>query len=383
MKGTKQDVRVFEPYMRRALQLAEKARGMTSPNPMVGAVVVRDGKIVGEGYHERAGGPHAEVIALREAGELAKGSTLVVTLEPCNHYGKTPPCTDAILKAGVSRVVIGIRDPNPLNAPGGAVRLREAGVEVDIGLLAERVAKQNEIFLKHIATGRPFVLVKVAMSLDGRIARRVGERTKLTCWESTEEVHRLRSEYDAILVGIGTVKVDDPLLTSRPSSEIFKNPVRVVLDPRAEIDLNSRIAQTAEQVRSVVVVSRGIDPTRRERLKAAGLEVIEVKSSEERLLDLGDVLDELAKMGITSVMVEGGRRVISSFVREGLADKFIFFACPKLIGGLGLELIDDSLADIAELDITAIRRLGDDLEIEAYPQHIKWASDAQGLHHRG
>ncbi len=383
MKGTKQDVRVFEPYMRRALQLAEKARGMTSPIPMVGAVVVRDGKIVGEGYHERAGGPHAEVIALREAGELAKGSTLVVTLEPCNHYGKTPPCTDAILKAGVSRVVIGIRDPNPLNAPGGAVRLREAGVEVDIGLLAERVAKQNEIFLKHIATGRPFVLVKVAMSLDGRIARRVGERTKLTCWESTEEVHRLRSEYDAILVGIGTVKVDDPLLTSRPSSEIFKNPVRVVLDPRAEIDLNSRIAQTAEQVRSVVVVSRGIDPTRRERLKAAGLEVIEVKSSEERLLDLGDVLDELAKMGITSVMVEGGRRVISSFVREGLADKFIFFACPKLIGGLGLELIDDSLADIAELDITAIRRLGDDLEIEAYPQHIKWASDAQGLHHRG
>lgn len=383
MKGTREDIKVYEPYMLRALQLAEKARGMTSPNPMVGAVLIRDGKIVGAGYHERAGAPHAEVVALREAGQLARGSTLIVTLEPCNHYGRTPPCTEAIIKAGISKVVIGLQDPNPLNAPGGAVRLREAGVEVDIGLLAERVAKQNEVFLKHITTGRPFVLVKVAMSLDGRIARRVGEKTKLTCWEATEEVHRLRSEYDAILVGIGTVKVDDPLLTSRPSTEIFKNPVRVILDSRAELDLNSKIARTADNVRSIVAVSDEADSKRLDALKGAGLEILKVKSAGDGLLDLGNLLDELAKFGITSVMVEGGRRVVSSVVREGLADKFIFFACPKLIGGLGLELIDDSLADIVELDITAMRRLGDDLEIEAYPQQIKWVIEGRGSQGQG
>ncbi|MCL5292791.1 MAG: bifunctional diaminohydroxyphosphoribosylaminopyrimidine deaminase/5-amino-6-(5-phosphoribosylamino)uracil reductase RibD [Actinobacteria bacterium] len=369
MKGTREDIRIYEPYMIRAIQLAERARGKTSPNPIVGAVVVRNGMVVGEGYHEQAGGPHAELVALRQAGELARGATLVVTLEPCNHYGRTPPCTEVISHSGVSKVVIGIIDPNPLNVVSGISRLKDAGIEVDIGLLAERIAKQNEVFLKHITTGRPFVLVKVAMSLDGRIAEREGVRTKFTCWESAEEIHRLRSEYDAILVGVGTVKVDDPLLTARPSAELFKNPVRVIVDAGAEISPESKIVQTANEVRTLITVTEGADAQRVKALRRTGAEVLEVAGDRD-LVDLGNVLDQLAGLGITSVMVEGGRRIISSFVRERLVDKFIFFTCPRLVGGQGLGLIDESLTSMAELDITAVRRLGEDLEIEAYPQQL-------------
>lgn len=370
MKGTQEDLRIYEPYMLRAIQLAELGRGKTHPNPVVGCVIVKNGEIVGEGYHEYAGGPHAEVVALRHAGELARGATLIVTLEPCNHYGRTPPCTEAIIEAGIAKVVCSVVDPNPLNAGGGALRLRQSGVEVDVGLLAERVAKQNEVFLKHISSGRPFVLVKVAMSLDGKIAEREGVRTRLTCWESSEEVHRLRSEYDAILIGVGTVLVDDPLLTARPSFQVFKNPIRVILDPKARTPIDSLIVKTAGEVKTVVFTSGEADSSKTEALENAGVEVVTVPSP-EGLLDLGSVLDELAARGVSSVMVEGGRKIISSFINAELVDKFLFFACPSLIGGSGLDLADSTLIRMAKLDITAVRRLGDDLEIEAYPKEIK------------
>lgn len=374
MKGTREDIRIYEPFMLRAIELAERARGDTRPNPMVGAVVVRGGEIVGEGYHEHAGAPHAEVVALRQAGELARGSTLVVTMEPCNHYGRTPPCTEAIIETGVAKVVMGIPDPNPLNMVGGAMRLKDAGIDIDIGLLAERITKQNEVFLKHISTGRPFVLVKVAMSLDGRIAEREGVRTRFTCWEASEEIHRLRSEYDAILVGSGTIKIDNPLLTARPSVEVFRNPLRVILDSRTAIPLDSRVVQTANEVRTLLFTLEGADAGKVSTLRKTGIEVIEVDGDEE-CVDLGVVLDELAKLGVTSVMVEGGRDIISSFVGNGLVDKFLFFACPRLVGGRGLGLINDTLTGMVELDITAVRRLGDDLEIEAYPKSTAEDSD--------
>ncbi|MHB0975644.1 MAG: bifunctional diaminohydroxyphosphoribosylaminopyrimidine deaminase/5-amino-6-(5-phosphoribosylamino)uracil reductase RibD [Candidatus Aquicultorales bacterium] len=369
MKGIQEETGLYEPFMNRAIDLAERARGMTNPNPMVGAVVVRSGIVVGEGYHEFAGGPHAEVAALRQAGDKARGATLVVTLEPCNHFGRTPPCTEAILDSGVSRLVVGMLDPNPLNTISGVSRLREAGLDVDVGLLAERIAKQNEVFLKHITTGRPFVLVKVAMSLDGKIAEREGTRTRLTCWEANEEVHRLRSEYDAILVGIRTVQVDDPLLTARPSTELLRNPIRVVLDAGASLSTESRLAASAEEVRTLDFVSKEADAERVSALRRRGVEVREVDRGERGLV-LERVLDELAALSVTSVMVEGGRRVISSFVREGLVDKFMFFTCPRLIGGSGLGVIDDTLSEMTDLDITATRRLGDDLMVEAYPRRF-------------
>ena len=322
-------------HMRRALQLAEAGWGRVHPNPLVGAVVVRDGRVVGEGAHREYGGAHAEVEALEAAAEQARGATLYVTLEPCAHHGKTPPCTDAVVRAGVRRVVFALRDPHP-EAAGGAARLEEAGVEVTVGVEAERADQQNSLFLHPIRTGRPFVALKFGMSMDARIAGSDGQRTRVTGPEAEERVHRLRSGFDAILVGARTARIDDPLLTVREARKPVRPPVRVVADPEARLSPESRLAQTASEVPVRVLISRDAASREDVRRRAAalqdrGVEVVEVEDGPEGL-DPAAALDRLFELGTRTVFCEGGGRLGSSLIRANRVDRLYVFRAPDLFG---------------------------------------------------
>jgi diaminohydroxyphosphoribosylaminopyrimidine deaminase/5-amino-6-(5-phosphoribosylamino)uracil reductase len=357
-----------EQWMRRALQLAERARGRTAPNPMVGAVVVSGEQCVGEGYHHRAGEPHAEVLALRAAGERARGATLYVTLEPCCHHGRTPPCTEAVLASGVRRVVAAMLDPFPKVAGGGVAALRAAGVEVTGGTLEVAARRQNEAFLKAVTRGLPFVTLKAAMTLDGRIATVTGHSRWVTGEAARRHVHRLRDRHDAILVGIGTVRADDPLLTARLPGA--RDPVRVVIDARADLPLNSQIGETLKTVRTLVAVTEAAPPPRRDALAAAGAEVLLVPAFGERV-DARALMTELARRDLHSVLVEGGAEVNASLLEADLVDKVILFIAPKLIGGrgapgpIGGAGIADMNAAVPLRDLR-VRRFGADLAIEGY-----------------
>lgn len=357
----------YEEHMERVIELAECGRGTTSPNPMVGALILKDGRVIAEGYHERAGEPHAEINALQNAREDVIGATMVVSLEPCNHYGRTPPCTEAIIAAGIKRVIVGMVDPNPKCAGAGIKRLRDAGLEVEHGVLAGVVEKQNEIFIKHITTGRPFVMVKTAVSLDGKIAEARGATTALTSADSREVVHRLRNEYDAIMAGIGTVITDNPLLTARPQEAEARNPVRIIVDSRAKLPLSSAIVKTAREVRTIVAASTLAPASNVEDLKARGVEVIKL-TSYDGAVDIELLLEELGKLGISSVMLEGGGNLIASFVKAGLVDKFMIFMAPKLIGERGVDFIGGKLDAIKELRIDSVEHVGEDALIAAYPK---------------
>lgn len=362
------DLAKYAPYMRRAIELAEKGRGRTSPNPVVGAVIVSDGSVIGEGYHERVGGPHAEVNALSRAGERARGATLVVTLEPCSHHGRTPPCADALIAAGVKKVVAGLVDPNPLVAGAGLSRLRAAGIQAEAGLLAEEVGRQNEAYLKFMATREPFVVLKAAVSLDGKIARRSGERTRMSGAKALRWVHEQRGRHDAILVGIGTVLSDDPELTVRLGHESAASPTRVVVDARAELPLESQLVATANRTRTIVAVA-GAPEERVAKLREREIEVLDVPGvGLEGGCDLRRLFTELGRREITSVLVEGGSRIIGSLVAEGLIDKYLLLVAPKFVGRGGVELVGAELRDgMASLRITRVGRLGADVLIEAYP----------------
>ncbi len=364
IKLVTEQVKTFEPYMQRAIDLAEQARGKTSPNPMVGAVIIKGGRIVGEGFHEKAGQPHAEINALKEAGTEARGSTMVITLEPCNHYGRTPPCTAALVEAGVSRVIVGLMDPNPVTGGSGVKTLREAGIAVETSLLAEVIAKQNEAYVKYITTRRPFVLLKAGLSLDGKIAASPGVRTQLTGKHAQERVHSLRCEYDAILVGIGTVRADDPLLNVRFCEGT--NPIRIVVDETASLPLDSQIVQTAKEMRTILAVGRSANIERLTKLQANGVEVLEV-SEKDSLLDLGALLDKLGQFEITSVLLEGGSGLMGTAVSQGLVDKYSLFMSPKLVGKQGLDLVGKQMAEPVNLRIDRTELIGDDLLIAAYP----------------
>lgn len=320
--------------MGRALELASAGRGRVSPNPLVGALLVREGEVVGEGYHEGPGEPHAEAVALRRAGSAARGATLFVTLEPCRHHGRTPPCTDAIVAAGVSRVVFAVRDPHP-EAGGGAEALEAAGVTVERGLLGDEAVDLNAPFLWRVATGRPFVVLKLAQSLDGRIAAGPGERTQLTGETVWQEVHRLRADADAVLVGRGTAATDDPLLTGR--GEPGPRPaVRVVLDCAASLAPTSRLATTARDAPVLVVAATDAPVERIDTLRALGVEVEMAPCLSAGRLDPVAVLDLLAARDVNSVLVEGGAEIARSFLAADLVERFVQYVVPVWLGERGV-----------------------------------------------
>lgn len=319
-----------DTWMRRALELAERGRGFVEPNPLVGAVVVRDGQIVSEGWHQKFGGPHAEVHALSAAGSAARGATLVVTLEPCCHFGKTPPCTDAILQAGITRVVAAVRDPNPKVAGGGFAALRQAGIHVEEGVCDSAARRLNSPFFTLITKGRPRVHAKWAMSLDGKITTRAGHSQWISNEASRRIVHQLRGLMDCILVGINTALADDPQLTARPAGA--RVATRIVLDSQARLPATSKLAATAREVPTLVTVVETAPLDQREALGNLGCEVL-ILPKDHGHPSLPGLLAELGRRGHSNLLVEGGGVVLGSFLDAGLIDEVHVFLAPKLIGG--------------------------------------------------
>lgn len=347
-----------EAFMREALEAARRGLGRTSPNPAVGAVVVQGGRIVGRGHHARAGGPHAEVVALREAGEAARGADLFTTLEPCDHFGRTPPCSRAILDAGVRRVFVGSRDPNPLVHGRGVARLRRSGVEVVGGVLEAECDRLNASWFTFITTGRPHVTLKAAVTLDGRIATRTGDARWVTGPEARAWVHRLRDRVDAVLVGAGTARADDPALTTRLPGGRGRDPIRVVLD--TDLRLPARLRLFTERSPAPTLVAHAA--ARRRRL--GGAELVACRRGPGGV-DLGDLLAKLAARGVTHLLVEGGAAVHGRFLDEGLVDEVAILVAPKLLGGDGIPLLGRPgparMAEALRLADVAVERLGDDV----------------------
>ncbi len=319
-------------WMARALALAARGRGMTSPNPMVGAVVVRDGVVLAERFHERAGAPHAEAAALEAAGPAARGATLYVTLEPCNHVGRTPPCVAAILRAGVRRVVAAVRDPNPRVTGGGAAALAAAGLEVSLGCLEAEARELNQAFFTVATRQRPHVTAKWAMTLDGKIAAHDRRSQWITGPAARREAHRLRSESDAIVVGIGTVLADDPALTVRLGEPWPREPYRVVVDGRARLPLEAALLRTGTPARVLVAVGEEAPAARVAGLASAGATVLQCKSREGRV-DVSDLCARLLGLDVMAMLLEGGAALTGAFLQAGLVDRVAVFVAPKLLGG--------------------------------------------------
>ncbi len=319
-------------YMKQALALAEKGRGRTSPNPMVGAVLVKDGRVVGRGYHQRAGGPHAEVNAIDHAGERARGTTLYVTLEPCNHLGRTPPCTHKILDAGIRRVVVAMTDPNPGVRGGGNRYLQDNGIQVATGICEKEARTLNEAFIAWVTTGRPFVVVKCAATLDGRIATRTGDSRWVTGPASRQFVHRLRHAVDGIMVGVETVKKDNPSLTTRLEEAGGSDPTRIILDTHLSIPLTSKLLHQTSPAPTWVVCGSNAAADRQAALAAAGTRVVTAPLKAGRI-DLSVLMQQLGEMGITSLLIEGGGMVIGSAFAADIVNKICFFYAPKILGG--------------------------------------------------
>lgn len=361
-----------EKIMKRALALAAKGRGFTSPNPMVGAVLVKDGKVVGQGYHHAAGKAHAEVNAIDAAGSLAKGAALYVTLEPCNHFGRTPPCTQKILAAGIREVVVAMRDPNPDVAGGGIEYLEKQGIPVRSGVCETEARKLNECFIKYVTTRRPFVIIKCAATLDGRMATRTGDSKWVTGAESRAFVHRLRHAVDAIMVGIHTIRQDDPSLTARIDGGGGKDPVRIILDTRLSISEDAKVLRLESDSDTVLItaaVSKA-SKKKRDRLEKRGVRIIEAPLKQGRI-DLDALMNRLGADGITSLLIEGGAEVIASALAAGIADKIFFFYAPKILGGddgvpickgIGAERMDLCIR-IRDMET---RRYGSDVLIAGY-----------------
>ncbi|MBU0761859.1 MAG: bifunctional diaminohydroxyphosphoribosylaminopyrimidine deaminase/5-amino-6-(5-phosphoribosylamino)uracil reductase RibD [Candidatus Altiarchaeota archaeon] len=346
-----------EEYMRRALNIS--LQGNPSPNPYVGAVVVREGEIISEGYHKKAGMPHAETEALDKVD--AMGATLYVTLEPCSHHGRTPPCTDKIIKSGIKKVVYGVDDPT--EKVKGREALEAAGIEVVSGVLESECRRVNEVFFKYSTTGLPYVVLKAALTLDGQIATASGDSRWITCEKSREEVHRLRSRYDALLVGVNTVLRDDPMLTSRISGG--RNPLRVVLDSTLRTPSDSRVLSD----RNVLIATTKNHPVEKKKILVGKVEIMVFDS--ERV-DLDELLKKLGKKGVTSVMVEGGSEVFTSFLAQNLVDKFHLFIAPKIMGGLNKPAFTgegiNSMKEVFNVEFTSVERIGCDIMVEAYPK---------------
>ncbi|GMW00612.1 MAG: riboflavin biosynthesis protein RibD [Candidatus Hydrogenedentota bacterium] len=353
-------------FMTRALELAAKGRGRTSPNPMVGCVIVRDGRILGEGFHEKAGLPHAESIAMDKAGGDVCGSTFYVNLEPCSHHERTPPCVDTLIQHKPARVVVAMHDPNPKVCGEGIFKLRQAGIEVEVGLMETEARKLNEAFIKYITTGMPFVISKVGMSLDGKIATRTGDSRWVTSDEARHRVHTLRNEVDAILVGSRTVMLDDPTLTTRLPEGKIKDPVRVILDADEYLDTERRVFHTPSDAPTIVAVPD-------DRTFDGAAEVIRIPTSSGKL-DLRLLMQELGKREIVSVLIEGGGTTHASAFEASIVDKVMFFVAPKIIGGRDAVTAVEGegvsrMADVIRLERMTVEPVGPDLLIEAYVMH--------------
>jgi len=323
---------VDDRFMWMALDLARQGRGRTSPNPLVGAVVVQGTEVVGSGYHQYAGSPHAEIVALKKAGEKARDATLYINIEPCNHHGRTGPCTEAIIKAGISRVVAAMEDPNPLVSGRGFARLSEAGIKVKEGVLENKAKKLNEIFIKYITTGLPFVGVKVAMSLDGKTGTHTGESHWITGEKARQFVHRLRDQTDAIMVGIETILKDDPRLTARVEGGGGKDPLRVIVDSRARLPLDARVISSSSSAGIILAVTEQSSEEKCRALRDKGVEVMVIPSVEDRV-DLVALMKKLAERELTAVLVEGGGTLNFSLLQRSLIDKLFVFIAPLIIGG--------------------------------------------------
>ena len=354
-------------YMRMACRLAEKAAGRTSPNPMVGAVLVRDGKIIASGYHQFAGGDHAEIIALKKAGSKAKGATLYINLEPCNHYGRTPPCTRSLIVAGVKEVVVGMKDPNPLVSGKGLRALARAGIKVRNGVLQDECQTLNEAFTKFITRGVPFVTLKLAASLDGKIATASGDARWISCEESRVTVHLLRNSYDAVLVGAGTVITDNPQLTCRIAGG--RDPWRIILDARLRIPLDAKFLRQRGSEKNIIVTSDTATAGKISALKNLGATVWPLPAPQGAVRWL-PLLKRLAKTGIASVLIEGGATTAAGALKEKVVDKMLLFYAPKLIGGDGRYMIDslgvEHIRQSVMLQKLKIEKSGADLLVSGY-----------------
>jgi len=385
-------------YMKLAIKLAEKAAGNTSPNPMVGAVIVREGKIISTGFHKKAGSPHAEIEAINACPDLRvlEGATMYVTLEPCSIFGRTPPCTDTLISRRFGEVVVGSIDPNPKINGGGVEQLRKAGIKTRFGLFEDIIAKQNEVFFKSVAGKMPFVALKIASSIDGKTALKNKKSKWITSAPARETVQKIRYRYDCILTGINTVIEDDPLLYPRYSQYNRKTPLpdkkffRVILDSGLRIGRDSNIVKTAHAIRTIIFTRAGeiIDLEKAGYLEKAGINILKASgryfltgtddtgntSKKSTYLDLKEVLEILyTRYEITSVLVESGPALMTEFIRQNLADKFYFFIAPKIIGGdspfdmfssLGISAMDDAF----KLEFDKITRVGGDIFITAYPK---------------
>ena len=355
--------------MREAISIAMKGKGWTSPNPLVGAVLVKDDQVVGRGYHARAGAPHAETCVLQEAGKKAQGATLYINLEPCCHWGRTPPCTQALVKSGIQRIIIGMVDPNPLVSGKGIEELRRAGIEVEIGLLGEEARRINETFIKYVATGRPFVTLKAAISLDGKIATVSRQSRWITGPRSRLEAHKLRAQVDAILVGIETVLADDPQLTVRLKRGSWNNPKRIVVDSALRIPLDAKVLNPPEPETMVATTPKASDETI-SLLKEKGIQVLIIPEKEGRV-DLIALMEELGRREITNILVEGGGEVNAAVLQERLVDKVVFFIAPLLIGGKGAPGAIGGegfpvLEEAVKLKRIQVKRLDPDIMIQGY-----------------
>ncbi|GJL79967.1 MAG: riboflavin biosynthesis protein RibD [Nitrospinaceae bacterium] len=360
-----------ETYMHRVLELARKGAGRTSPNPMVGAVIVKNGRVVGEGYHKKAGSAHGEIAALKKAGRQAKGAVLYVNLEPCCHFGKTPPCVEAVVAAGIRKVVAGMRDPNPLVSGKGFRQLRRQGIEVVAGVLTKECERLNEVFIKFIRTSRPFVILKTAVSLDGKIATRSGQSQWITGEKARERVHQIRNEVDVILAGAGTIVKDDPLLTARlKKKSAVKHPVRVILDNEALVPLNARVFQNVDSERVLYAAGKTLPVSRKTALIEKGVEILLLKEKKSGV-DLSHLMQVLGERGLTSVLIEGGAEVNASALGAGLVDKVLVFVAPIFIGGrhapgpVGGEGIS-RLAEAFKLKNLTVSPVGNDWLLEGY-----------------
>lgn len=355
-------------FMQMALELAEKGRGAVAPNPMVGAIIVKDGRIIGAGYHEKFGEGHAEVNAIRSATEDVAGATIYVTLEPCSHYGKTPPCSDKIIEKKIGRVVIAALDPNPLVSGRGVKKLQAAGIEVVTGILAEESSRLNEIFMKYIVAKEPFVVMKAAMSLDGKIATRTGESQWITGPAARERVHQLRSALSGIMVGVQTVITDDPQLTSRIPGG--KNPLRIIVDSTLLIPLEAKVLQNQELAKTIIATTERADRNKAALLEAAGIELLTVPAKDGRT-DLKALMRALGERGIDSILLEGGATLNFSALQAGIVDKVQIYIAPKLIGGetaktpVGGEGIEKLSQAFGVLDLKA-SSVGEDILLEGY-----------------
>lgn len=354
--------------MEHALDLALKGVGLASPNPTVGCVIVKDGAILGEGFHQYAWRDHAEIVALKQAGNRARGATLYVTLEPCNHAGRTGACTEAVIAAGISRVVSAMEDPNPKTRGAGFMRLRAAGIEVETGVLEPEAQKLNEAFACWITTHRPFVTLKSALTLDGQLALPQTRASKKRVWISSEEsraeVQRMRHASDALLTGIGTILVDNPLLTDRSGLERRRRLLRVILDTKLRLSPKARIVATADDD-LLVFTAVPLKSVKARKLQNAGVELIQAKPRGGKI-DLPGVLKELGKREIQSVLLEAGPRLNDTALAEGVVNKLVLFYAPKLAGKTGVPFIHAASNSLPHLQIRSVQQFGPDVAIEAY-----------------